>query len=58
MVAEKLKAVRVVPLPLSRARERPPQLRRELLQSADEGYPEGYESLLKSYFRTLSETER
>jgi hypothetical protein len=42
---------------LSQARELPAQLREELLQSADEGYPEGYESLLKSYFRALSEGE-
>jgi hypothetical protein len=40
---------------LSRARELPGELRDELLQSADEGYPQGYESLLKSYYRALSE---
>ena len=39
---------------LSRARDLPPQLRSELLQAADEGYPAGYESLLKSYFKALS----
>lgn len=39
---------------LSRARDLPPQLRNELLQAADEGYPAGYESLLKSYFKALS----
>ena len=43
---------------LSRARELPAQLREELLQSSDEGYPLGYESLLKSYFRALSEGEK
>ncbi|HQU42572.1 MAG: hypothetical protein B7Z73_06010 [Planctomycetia bacterium 21-64-5] len=43
---------------LSRARELPPEMREELLQSADEGYPEGYESLLKNYFKALSESER
>jgi hypothetical protein len=42
---------------LSRARELPSELREELLQSADEGYPQGYESLLQSYFRALSEGE-
>ncbi|HET6881473.1 MAG TPA: hypothetical protein VFI31_15025 [Pirellulales bacterium] len=43
---------------LSRARDLPPEMREELLQSADEGYPEGYESLLKNYFKALSEAER
>jgi hypothetical protein len=43
---------------LSRARDLPPHLRQELLQSADEGYPVGYESLLKSYFKALSTTEK
>jgi len=43
---------------LSRARDLPPQLRTELLQSADEGYPPGYESLLKSYFKALSSAEQ
>jgi len=42
---------------LSRARELPAPLREELLQGAEEGYPEGYESLLRSYYRALSETE-
>lgn len=42
---------------LGRARQLPPELRDELLQSSDEGYPEGYESLLKNYFRALSEAE-
>ena len=39
---------------LSRARELPAELRDELLQSADEGYPPGYEELLKSYYRGLA----
>ena len=43
---------------LSRARELPAALRQELLQAADEGYPAGYEEMLKSYFRSLSETEK
>ena len=43
---------------LSRARDLPPQLRQELLQAADEGYPAGYESILKSYFKALSESEK
>jgi hypothetical protein len=43
---------------LSKARDLPPQLRQELLQSADEGYPPGYESLLKSYYKALSTAEK
>lgn len=43
---------------LQQARSLPKELRDELLQSADEGYPAGYESLLKSYFRALSEAEK
>jgi len=43
---------------LQRARSLPKDLRDELLQSADESYPAGYESLLKSYFRALSEAEK
>jgi len=42
---------------LSRARELPEPLREELLQGAEEGYPEGYESLLSSYYRALSQAE-
>ena len=42
---------------LSRARDLPPPLRRELLQSAGEAYPPGYEDLLKNYYRGLSEGE-
>jgi hypothetical protein len=41
-----------------RARDLPAQLRQELLQSSEEGYPPGYESLAKSYFRALSEAEK
>jgi hypothetical protein len=42
----------------SRARDLPPELRRELMQSADEGYPSGYEALLKSYYKALSTGEK
>ena len=42
----------------SRARELPGQLRSELIQAADEGYPAGYESLLKSYYKALSTAEQ
>jgi len=43
---------------LHQARELPEQLREELLQSADEGYPKGYEVLLEDYFRKLSEADK
>jgi hypothetical protein len=43
---------------LNRARELPAQLRTELLQATEEGYPDGYEALLKSYFRALSTAEK
>lgn len=43
---------------LKRALDLPPQLRNELLQSADEGYPAGYEGLLKSYYKALSKEEK
>ena len=43
---------------ISRARDLPAQLRNELLQGADEGYPAGYESLLKSYYKALSTAEK
>jgi hypothetical protein len=43
---------------LSGARELPAQLRTELLQATEEAYPEGYEALLKSYFRALSKGEK
>jgi hypothetical protein len=45
-------------LSLSRARDLPPDLREQILQSCDEGLPAGYESLVKSYFRALSEAEK
>ena len=43
---------------LDLTRDLPPQLRTELLQGAEEGYPAGYESLLKSYFKALSQSEK
>jgi hypothetical protein len=43
---------------LKGARDLPPQLRSELLQAADEGYPPGYETLLKDYFKALSSAEK
>jgi hypothetical protein len=42
----------------NKARDLPPQLRNELMQSADEGYPPGYEGLLKSYYKALSTAEK
>jgi hypothetical protein len=39
---------------ISRARELPQEMRRDLLQSSDGGYPAGYEELLKSYYKSLS----
>jgi hypothetical protein len=39
---------------IKRAQDLPPELRNELLQSADEAYPAGYEGLLKSYYKALS----
>ena len=45
-------------LNLSRARDLPPELRNELLQGADDGYPPGYESLLKNYYKELSKAEK
>ena len=45
-------------LTFSRARDLLPALRKQILQSADEGLPAGYESLVKSYFRALSEAEK
>ncbi len=42
---------------LSRARDLPGALRSELIQAADEGYPAGYETLLKSYYKALSTAE-
>jgi hypothetical protein len=43
---------------LSRARQLPAAMREEMLQASDEGYPPGYEELMKSYFRALSEAEK
>jgi hypothetical protein len=43
---------------INRARDLPPQLRGELLQSAEEAYPPGYEGLLKSYYKSLSTGDR
>ena len=39
---------------ISQARELPQEMRRDLLQSSDGGYPAGYEELLKSYYKALS----
>ncbi len=36
----------------------PEEMRKELLQSADEGYPPGYEGLLRSYYKALSGAEK
>jgi hypothetical protein len=43
---------------INKARDLPPQLRNELMQAADEGYPPGYEGLLKSYYKALSTAEK
>jgi hypothetical protein len=43
---------------IHQARDLPPQMRNELLQSADQGYPPGYEGLLKSYYKALSTAEK
>jgi hypothetical protein len=43
---------------IHRARDLPPQMRNELLQSAEEAYPAGYEALLKSYYKALSTAEK
>ena len=43
---------------LQQARDLPADLRDELLQSAGESYPKGYESLLERYYRALSESEK
>jgi hypothetical protein len=45
-------------LQLSRSRELPPELRKELLQGADDGYPPGYEALLRNYYKELSKAEK
>ncbi|MDP7742063.1 MAG: hypothetical protein QGF67_11515 [Lentisphaeria bacterium] len=44
-------------LSLHQARELPAKLRDELLQSTDDGYPQGYETLLEQYYRTLAREE-
>lgn len=43
---------------LNRARDLPLQLRQELRQAADEAYSAGYETLLKSYYKALSQGEK
>src|SRR5262249_5725866 len=45
-------------LSLSRRRDLPPEMRNELLQGADDGYPPGYEALLKNYYKELSKAEK
>lgn len=42
---------------LSRALHLPEALREDLLHAADETYPEGYESLVREYYKALSEAE-
>ena len=39
---------------ISRSRDLPPEMRQELLQGHDEGYPAGYENLLKNYYKKLA----
>jgi hypothetical protein len=39
---------------ISRARDLPAETRQDLLQGHDEGYPAGYENLLKNYYKKLS----
>jgi hypothetical protein len=43
---------------INRARDLPAQLRNELLQASEEAYPDGYEALLRSYFKALSSSEK
>ena len=43
---------------VNRARELPKELRQEIRQANDDGYPKGYESLLQNYFKALSEAEK
>ncbi len=43
---------------IHRARDLPPQMRNDLLQSGDAAYPAGYEALLKSYYKALSTVEK
>ncbi|VTS01760.1 DUF3488 domain-containing protein [Tuwongella immobilis] len=39
---------------LSNNRNLPPELRDEILQSSEDGYPAGYEELMRNYFQSLS----
>jgi hypothetical protein len=43
---------------IKKAEHLPEQMKRELLQGADEGYPAGYEGLLKSYYKALSTKDK
>jgi hypothetical protein len=43
---------------LSRAHDVPAEMREELVHAASERLPEGYEPMLKTYFRALSESEQ
>jgi hypothetical protein len=43
---------------ISRARDLPAQMRKDLLQGAEAAYPAGYEALLKSYYKALSTAEK
>jgi len=43
---------------ISRAKDLPANLRNEMLQSSDEGVPQGYEKLMKNYFKALSGAEK
>jgi hypothetical protein len=43
---------------IKKAEHLPEQMKRELLQGAEEGYPAGYEGLLKSYYKALSTKDK
>ncbi len=43
---------------IQQARDLPPQMRNDLLQSAEAAYPAGYEALLKSYYKAISAGEK
>ncbi|MFO0880373.1 MAG: hypothetical protein U0840_23760 [Gemmataceae bacterium] len=43
---------------ISRARDLPANLRKDLLQSSESGYPAGYEDLLRSYYKAISTGEK
>jgi hypothetical protein len=45
-------------LSITRARDLPPDLREPMSHATDDGLPDGYESLVKSYFRALAEAEK